>query len=74
MTSPEFGINFNGATISFGSMMISNILVMIGASVYWAKIDFNLYHFILGIFVSISNTLGLHYCNLAYSFGPMGPI
>lgn len=63
MTQPEFGVNFNGATISFSSMALSNILVLIGASFYWANIDFDTYAFGVGIIASLCNTMGLSFMN-----------
>lgn len=50
------------------------MLMTVVAVVYWVTVEFDLTVFLIGFFGSIINNVGIVICNLAYTYGPAGPV
>ena len=74
LTSPKYGINFNGTTMSFTTYFIVNLLILIFAAFFWQSHHFSKDLFWLGTIGSIINTVGISCLNTAITKGPMGPV
>ena len=72
LTGPKMG--FDASILSFSSYLVVNLIIVIVAIVYWVKVEFDTYLFIVGMIGSIINTLGITSIQNALSCGPAGPV
>lgn len=64
---------FDSNKLSFGAYSVVCMLMTIVGIVYWTTVEFDLPIFLIGLFGSIINNVGIVIVNLAYTYGPAGP-
>ena len=64
---------FNPSTLAFSSYLIVNLIILIGAIIFWADVIFSSYHFWIGLVGSFINTIGIVCIQNAITTGPAGP-
>jgi multidrug transporter EmrE-like cation transporter len=57
LTKPEVG--FNPSVLSYSAYLVVNLVVLIGAIIYWTMWTFDSYLFLVGLIGSMINTVGI---------------
>ena len=74
LCDPRYGISHNGTTISMTGILLTNIIILIVALIYWSQHEFSTYLFLVGTVGAIINSVGITCVNTAIAKGPMGPV
>ena len=64
---------FDPSTLSFGAYLITNLIILIGAIVFWVDVIFSSKLFWIGLIGSFINTIGIVCIQNAITTGPAGP-
>ena len=73
-TEEDKKYNWTASGLSFSTFIIVNVLILCYGIPFWATVDFDKYHFYVGLASAIINTLGLVAVAKAFASGPAGPV
>ncbi len=65
--------NMDPSVLSYGSFTLVNFVILIIAIIYWSTNEFDTRLFLIGLFGSFFNTLGIVCAMLSVTKGPAGP-